>query len=394
MYEFISKLHNSISISKKVNSSRFVTKTDIIDFDTFSNENYDIIPEVIRDHIDSLKKSGRVYSFELNGRNINLYIILPTNTKKQKTRERIKPLTRRRTRNNNSRKTNADFYYYYKTVFSVLYFFIGQHSSQNIECSADLSIYLYLTDLKKTIPDRANDEITTVNVNTGFTFGCSLKNDIYIYRKEEWFKVFIHETIHALGLDFASHPELNAVANRRILEFFHITEEPTTPDLRLYEAYTETWATILNILFQIRSMDQIPSTLQRQKAWSLNQYIKLMEYYRFNNASVFENERRLILNEKMTIYSYYILKCRLLFSIDRFFEYCTSLKFETNEPTDQINFVKSIDAINKYMDFIENIVYGSKEVETKLLALASVNGSGNSQFNRPELRNSLRMTLL
>ena len=55
MYEFISKLHNSISISKKVNSSRFVTKTDIIDFDTFSNENYDVIPDKSHQHV-SLNK--------------------------------------------------------------------------------------------------------------------------------------------------------------------------------------------------------------------------------------------------------------------------------------------------------------------------------------------------
>ena len=391
MYEILSKLYDSISISKKIDCLQFVNKPKIINFDTISKENYDIIPDVIRKHIDSLKKRGRLYSFQLNGRNINLYIILPIYSKKQKTRERIKPPTERKTRNNN-RKTNADFYYYYKTAFSILHFLNGQHTPQNTNCSTDLSIYLYLTDFKKTLPSVPGNDIGELNVNTGYTFGCSLKNDIYIFRKEEWDKVFIHETIHAFGFDFASHTGLNATANRRIMEFFKITKEQPEHDLRLYEAYTETWATILNILFQIRSVKQIPKEIRRQQEWSLNQYIKVMKYYKLDESTAIENEHRLILREPLTLYSYYILKCRLLLSIDTFFQYCSSLKFGSNEPTDLINFVKSTDAINKYMEFIEKTVYGGKQLETELLKL-SENGGSNPYFTRPELRNSLRMTL-
>jgi hypothetical protein len=66
-------------------------------------------------------------------------------------------------------------------------------------------------------------------------------NGIYIFRKEEWFKVFIHETFHSLGLDFARMPEESA--NQALFSIF-----PVRCDYRFYEAYTETWATILHSL--------------------------------------------------------------------------------------------------------------------------------------------------
>jgi len=176
------------------------------------------------------------------------------------------------------------------------------------------------------------------------------------------------------------------------MEFFKITKKQSEHDLRLYEAYTETWATILNILFHIRSARQIPSAIRRQQEWSLNQYIKVIKYYKLTESSAIENERRLILREPLTLYSYYILKCRLLLSIDTFFQYCVSLKFGSNEPIDIINFVKSTDAINNYMDFIEKTVYGGKQLETEILKL-SENGGSNPHFTRPELNNSLKMTL-
>jgi len=379
MYGFLSKLYDNICISKNVDASSFIDKQEYINFNTISKENYNIIPNFIRQHIESLNKTGRIYSFQLNGRNIKLYIILPVYSKKPKTIDLIKL---RRYNNRKTRKiknVDSDFYHYYKIVFSILHFFIGQHPNPNIECSIDLSIYLYLTNLKKILPNEGTD-LNDSNVNTGFTFGCSLKNDIYIFRKEEWSKVFIHEVIHAFGLDFASHDELNSVVNRKMLKFFGINDEKNIHDLRIYEAYTETWATVLNTLFKVNSPKQIPFALQRQQIWSLNQYIKIMNHYKLVSLSAIENERQLILKERITLYSYYILKCRLLLNIESFFKEAVYLKekkttiytklrnnyyledinldkISISNPFEIINFIKTKNSINRFVDFIQKNVY-------------------------------------
>ena len=53
----------------------------------------------------------------------------------------------------------------------------------------------------KKLPNSKGDIITSTNVNSGYSsykFNESYKRDIIIYRFEEWFKVFLHETIHGL----------------------------------------------------------------------------------------------------------------------------------------------------------------------------------------------------
>ena len=66
---------------------------------------------------------------------------------------------------------------------------------------------------------------------------------LLIYRKEEWFKVLIHELFHVLGLDFSV---INYDNNKEILRkhFNNINS-----DLLISEAYCELWATILNSCF-------------------------------------------------------------------------------------------------------------------------------------------------
>ena len=67
---------------------------------------------------------------------------------------------------------------------------VSKYSSNN--CTKYLNIYLYFTDLKKKLPTKGHLDVE--HVNSGFSMaGCLNKNEITIFRKEEWFKVFIHE---------------------------------------------------------------------------------------------------------------------------------------------------------------------------------------------------------
>jgi L-rhamnose isomerase len=65
-------------------------------------------------------------------------------------------------------------------------------------------IYIYHTSLLKILPNTNVDILNENNVNTAFTRTCPSNSEIVVFRKEEWFKVFIHETFHSFGIDFAS----------------------------------------------------------------------------------------------------------------------------------------------------------------------------------------------
>ena len=78
---------------------------------------------------------------------------------------------------------------------------ISKISSPN--CSKELNIFVYFTSLKKELPESQHMILQANNVNTAFTTTCPVNSDIVIFRQEEWFKVFIHETFHNFALDFS-----------------------------------------------------------------------------------------------------------------------------------------------------------------------------------------------
>ena len=120
----------------------------------------------------------------------------------------------------------------------------------NKECSEKLDIYFYMTPFKKFRPshdsshgDDGEQILSAIHVNTGLTRNCERHGEIVVYRTEEWFKVFIHESIHNFNIDFIDS-ELHE-ANARLRESFCIPHG----DILLFEAYTETWARIINVMF-------------------------------------------------------------------------------------------------------------------------------------------------
>ena len=109
-------------------------------------------------------------------------------------------------------------------------------------CGKSLKIILYSTPLEKKLPANLIDILGTRHCNSAVTTSCSSTGEIVIYRKEEWFKVFIHESFHVLGLDFSEFPMTQL--NYKMKKLFPIESE-----IKSYEAYSEFWATILNCLF-------------------------------------------------------------------------------------------------------------------------------------------------
>ena len=114
----------------------------------------------------------------------------------------------------------------------------------NKTCSKSLTIYIYKTPFDKSLPENSMTTLSSEHVNTAFTMSCLPKNEIVIYRNEEWFKVFIHESFHAFGLDFSMFNSTKNIIHDGLSTLF-----PIKSAFNSYESYTETWARIINCCF-------------------------------------------------------------------------------------------------------------------------------------------------
>jgi len=210
-----------------------------------------------------------------------------------------------------------------------------------VACSRRITVYLYLTPLTKTLPRRGQGqgtdqgtggtdqgtegtELSESHVNSAFTQSCQLSNEIYIFREEEWWKVLMHECIHALGLDFSWYPRSDALLVPQIQQVF--------PGVHSYhwavtECWTETWAEILVLLFQIREFvgpqaawPRVAALLQRglmyETAWSQIQCTKVLDHYDVTYAELLTGAT--YHETKAAVFSYYVLRCLIMTHLTAF----------------------------------------------------------------------------
>ena len=233
------------------------------------------------------------------------------------------------------------------------------------DCSMHVNVYLYLTTADKRLPTAdkrlptaLRQPIDTEHVNTAFTTGCNATTEITIFRREEWFKVFIHESMHNLGLDFDF-----STKNQQLLKsIFPLKNSKCF----LAETYCEMWAEILNIL-----LHDDGSAIERhvgiERKFSLFQTAKILDYFDLNYVELYEKTKeseRLRENnykESTAVFCYYIVKTILLYNCNEFIEWverhCNGgIKFDQQKvenfireliiPTyNQIKLVKTIDKV-------------------------------------------------
>ena len=219
-------------------------------------------------------------------------------------------------------------------------------SSSSLCATTELVFYVYLLDLPKVLPVGRAEILNEKNANTGFTFACQEKGEVVVYRKEEWFKVLIHETFHALGLDFAvssfessSSSSSSSSTNRENLILLQ-TFASVVSDINLFEAYTETWAEIIALMFYCQ-YDHFFDAKKYKILWNehllfkIFQMIKILHHMdNMTYASLFEQKHQTgKYQEETNIFAYYVLTCILLFSADHFFTFCT-YKNDDNDDDD------------------------------------------------------------
>lgn len=233
-------------------------------------------------------------------------------------------------------------------------------------CSKTVTVYIYLTDLKKVLPKQNNIELNSENANTAFTTSCQLETEIILYRREELFKVFIHESFHNLGLDFSGQFE-----NKMLSKIF-----PIKSDFKLYETYAELWAELMNIIFINvatgkpfnKARPLIEKHIQIERKFSLFQSAKILHHFGITYSDILNGSAKEKYKEDTEIFCYFILKTLLLYNCNDFIEWLHNHEKPIPNKIDkfiqdliiprynEIQFIKTINSFQEYAQLSKTFI--------------------------------------
>ena len=381
---------------------------------------------------------------------------------------------------NNIRKKSAS---YFKNAVLKIYLWLKIASKYAAkECAPQLECFIYLTPFKRSHPLFSKDKETKmgpgagtayedyeeyeelyhhvntqqssgvlkpIHINGGVSDLCQPSGRVIVYRKEEWFKVFIHETMHNYGLDFA---EMNiSAANGLLHKVFTIQK-----DVKLYESYCEVWARIMNIVFETyfdinsrakfssrttrknfidnittktiteeeegsekdggggradiknarnrrKFLKQFYNYLQHESMFSLFQNIKILNYMGldYNIISNCTDSNYIVAKklykEETNAFAYYIIVSILLFNFNNFILWSIDnntniIQFNKNK-NNIINFVKFIYKNYKSSELLNTIM----DLEIRLESIDSDSGENTNnqeKIHSNEMLRTMRMTIV
>ena len=257
-----------------------------------------------------------------------------------------------------------------------------------------------MTNFKKTIPHNTLQTLSPKHCNSAVTTGCLEKTDIVIFRKEEWLKVFIHETFHSFGMDFANYSTPKFETEMKNIF-------PLDIEFNVYEAYSECWATIINsMLFSydlLKDKSDFKNfylytqfNLQFEQIFSMFQMIKILNYMGLHYTNLYikdpinQSSRTYLYKEKTNVFMYYILKTILLYNYHSFVELCKNMNLNI------MRFYRSPATLLKFSNFIKQ-VYADDEF---LNNLSNMRDFFNTLHNDTNIKNkdklfkTLRMTVI
>ena len=177
-------------------------------------------------------------------------------------------------------------------------------------------ITIYDINERKCLPRKNNETIIPDNCNSGYCsvlYSTNKNGDIVLYRNEEFYKVLIHELIHANFIDY--HIIINqnkSNMNKKICTDYNIL---------LNEAFTETFSCLLNIIIiNYDTKINIDIIFKNEVKFMLNMFNKLLNYYSIKNIQdiIVEKGCKKYFKQRTNVFSYYILKFLNYVNINKF----------------------------------------------------------------------------
>jgi hypothetical protein len=371
--ELYNKINEAYYYSKNVHYRTYIKKlttySQIVKPFNFSAKSF---PEIIIKHIYESMIAEITYSFSLQSRNIKVHFITE-----------------------NFSNDDISLYNRYMESITMWLYILNIYSPR--ECANTLVVYFYFTSLEKKLPVSNNHILDETNVNTAFTTTCPKDSEIVVFRKEEWFKVFIHETFHNFGLDFSMMN--NETLHDCILDIFKVNSKVNS-----YEAYTEFWAEIMNALFcsfhGLKNKSDVDEFLSDadfyinfERTYSFFQLVKTLDFMGLKYSDLYSNTkhakvaRENLYKENTSVLSYYVIRCVLLNNYQGFLAWCSK------HNSSLLNFKKTIEAQEEFCKFVEKNYKTSSMLdgiyESELFLSKLKKKKGNNRF----ILSNLRMTI-
>lgn len=312
---------------------------------------YTLLESYVKGRIEGMPMFGNTYMFSINNSTIEIHIMYSCG--EQEDAQQI--------------CNELQQEYFEKAIHRIYLWLRYAYEYKPVHCSRNLTIYLYLTDLMKLIPE--NEEvITTKHANTAFTTSCKPTTEIVLYREEEWFKVLIHETFHCLGLDFSHNQELSNWTSKQINTLFS-----TSTEILLFEPYCEINAELFNCIISVflnehrepepnksNLITEIENNLYYEKIFSIIQCNKILKLNKItyedllNNTSLLKQYR-----EQTNTFAYYVLKSALMNHINEYFDWMreynkNTICFQNNKRTAD-EFIRLINTSCREHTYVDNM---------------------------------------
>jgi len=359
-----------LEADKYVKSCTIRSETTVISQGSYNLPNNNrFFPKVIRKYIQERPSSLLSFNCNLKGReiNVNYYSF-----------------------NGDNSATKLSY-----TKLVLLWLYICSKYS-NKKCAETMNINIYLTPFLKTLPVSNGTVLSAEHVNTAFTMCCVPDGEITIYREEEWFKVFIHETFHAYGLDFGLHD--SASLSKTMKSVF-----PIKSDFNPCEAYTETWARIINCaLYSFLSIENDKDTaadkgvearetfllyvnfcLELERLFAVYQMNKILSFMGLNYKDLYDKReksaylRQQLYKEDTHVFAYYVLTAIFLNDYKQFIEWCGETNEVNGVGTHIMKFKCNEQSFSKMSAYISNI-YNNKELLMVTQQVKTVDKNNNT----------------
>jgi hypothetical protein len=202
--------------------------------------------------------------------------------------------------------------------------------TNNICNSNGLQVNIFMTHFVKKFELYTNKVLGALNINTGLTYPCLKTGRIYIYRKHEFFKVFIHETLHSYNVDKLLHTNYEANSNfQSLIKLFNIAPSASSyKKIGLNEAITEFWAFLIHTFIYCYnnsvSFVKLTELFERFYKIEVNhsffQVAKILHVNKLNYAqfltTITKNSPALY-NENSHVLSYIFFKSLLIYNVEK-----------------------------------------------------------------------------
>jgi hypothetical protein len=216
-------------------------------------------------------------------------------------------------------------------------------------------VTFFLTPFQKKLNSDDYIILGAKNVNSGFTYPNLESGITFIYRMEEFFKVFVHESIHYYGIDKALHKEFNNNTNyNNFIDLFSISNKNSNA-IGINEAVTEFWTFILYlcVISHKKGINYSDFVYKFERLYKLElihvifQLVKILNYNKLT-YNQFISKSNTHYNESSHIFSYYIVKTLLVYNHEELLK-SNIFEFIANSPKKlNISLKHDINTINKF----------------------------------------------